>query len=83
MFALNEGPARTAQTQETIRRALDIPLEERHACMQRMHKVVREHNVYRWAAELISELSEMLDQTAAIQARVQQTAIDSFRKSTQ
>jgi trehalose-6-phosphate synthase len=36
-----------------------MPIEERQARMQRMRKVVREHNVYRWAAELITELSEI------------------------
>ena len=36
-----------------------MPLDERHARIQRMRKVVREHNVYRWAAELILELSEI------------------------
>jgi trehalose 6-phosphate synthase len=44
---------------EMIRRALEMPAEERHARMQRMRRVVREHNVYRWAAELISELAEI------------------------
>jgi trehalose-6-phosphate synthase len=37
--------------------------------MQRMRKVVREHNVYRWAAELISELSEIrLESPEAVEA---------------
>jgi trehalose 6-phosphate synthase len=44
---------------EAIRRALEMPSEERHARMRRMRTEVREHNVYRWAAELISELSEI------------------------
>src|SRR5262249_48775316 len=57
--ALLVNPYDTTQTAEMIRRALEMPLEERHARMQRMRKVVREHNVYRWAAELISELSEI------------------------
>src|ERR1700674_4759732 len=36
-----------------------MPSDERHARMKRMRQVVREHNIYRWAAELISELSEI------------------------
>jgi trehalose 6-phosphate synthase len=53
-----------------IRRALEMPLEERHARMQRMHRVVREHNVYRWAAELISELSEIrLESTQVVETQ--------------
>ena len=57
--ALLINPYDTTQTAEMIRRALEMPPEERHARMQRMRKVVRERNVYRWAAELISELSEI------------------------
>jgi trehalose 6-phosphate synthase len=57
--ALLINPYDTTQTAEMIRRALEMPLDERHARMQRMRKVVRKHNVYRWAAELISELSEI------------------------
>src|SRR5262249_6060059 len=57
--ALLVNPYDTTQTAEMIRRALEMPLDERHGRMQRMRKVVREHNVYRWAAELISELSEI------------------------
>jgi trehalose 6-phosphate synthase len=57
--ALLINPYDTTQTAEMIRRALEMPLGERHARMQRMRKVVRERNVYRWAAELISELSEI------------------------
>lgn len=53
------NPYDTTQTAELIRRALEMPLEERQARMRRMRKVVRDHNVYRWAAELISELSEI------------------------
>jgi trehalose-6-phosphate synthase len=53
------NPYDITQMAEMIRRALEMPSEERHARMQRMRRVVREHNVYRWAAELISELSEI------------------------
>jgi trehalose-6-phosphate synthase len=57
--ALLVNPYDIAQMAEMIRRALEMPSEERRARMQRMRRVVREHNVYRWAAELISELSEI------------------------
>lgn len=57
--ALLINPYDTTQTAGMICRALDMPPDERRARMQRMRKVVREHNVYRWAAELISELSEI------------------------
>jgi trehalose-6-phosphate synthase len=57
--ALLVNPYDIDQMAEMIRRALEMPSEERQARMQRMRRVVREHNVYRWAAELISELSEI------------------------
>jgi trehalose-6-phosphate synthase len=57
--ALLVNPHDVGQMAEMIRRALEMPYEERHARMQRMRSVVRERNVYRWAAELISELSEI------------------------
>jgi trehalose-6-phosphate synthase len=57
--ALLVNPYDTGQMAEMIRKALEMPSEERHARMKRMRRAVREHNVYRWAAELISELSEI------------------------
>ncbi len=57
--ALLVNPHDVGQMAEMIRRALEMPYEERHARMQCMRSVVRERNIYRWAAELISELSEI------------------------
>ena len=57
--ALLVNPHDVGQIAEMIRRALEMPYEEKHARMQRMRSVVRERNVYRWATELISELSEI------------------------
>jgi trehalose 6-phosphate synthase len=57
--ALLVNPHDVGQMAEMIRRALEMPSEERRARMQGMRSVVRERNVYRWAAELISELSEI------------------------
>ena len=57
--ALLVNPYDIEQLAETIRRALEMPIEERQMRMERMRRVVREHNVYRWAAELILELSEV------------------------
>jgi trehalose-6-phosphate synthase len=53
------NPYDTAQMAEMIRRALEMPADERRARMERMRRVVRDYNVYRWAGELISELSEI------------------------
>ena len=62
--ALIVNPYDTEQLAEAIRFALEMDPEERRARMRRMRKVIRESNIYRWAANLISELSEIrLDRT--------------------
>ncbi|MGA7915683.1 MAG: trehalose-6-phosphate synthase [Candidatus Acidiferrales bacterium] len=57
--ALLVNPYDIEQLAESIRRALEMPPEERHSRMQRMRGIVKEHNVYRWAADLILELAEI------------------------
>jgi trehalose 6-phosphate synthase len=57
--ALLVNPYDIEQLAEAIRRALEMPPEERRARMGPMRRTVKEHNVYRWAAELISELAEI------------------------
>ena len=54
--ALQINPYDVDQTAEAIRVALEMAPEEKQARMQRMRKLVREHNVYRWAGNLIAEL---------------------------
>jgi trehalose 6-phosphate synthase len=66
--ALIVNPYDIDQTAEAIRSALEMDPEERRERVQRMRKVVREHNVYRWAANLTGELCEIrVDQSGAIQ----------------
>jgi alpha,alpha-trehalose-phosphate synthase [UDP-forming] len=57
--ALIVNPYDAGQLAEAIRMALEMDAEDRHLRMQRMRRVVREHNVYHWAGSLISELSEI------------------------
>jgi len=57
--ALIVNPYDADQLAESIRMALEMDAQERHQRMQRMRRVVREHNVYHWAGNLISELSEI------------------------
>jgi trehalose 6-phosphate synthase len=57
--ALPVNPYDTEQLAEMIQRALEMQPEDRHARMVRMRHTVKEHNVYRWAADLISDLSEI------------------------
>ncbi len=57
--ALLVNPYDVAQLSESIHRALEMPEEEQTRRMQRMRHTVREHNVYRWAANLLSDLTEI------------------------
>ena len=41
-----------------MRQGLEMDSEERRQRMQSMRKVVREQNIYRWAADLIGQLCE-------------------------
>ena len=61
--ALQVNPYDIDQTADAIRAALEMASEEKQLRMLRMRKTVREHNVYRWAGNLIGELCEVrLDQ---------------------
>ena len=57
--ALQVNPYDIDQTAEAIRAAIEMAPEDKQIRMQRMRKLVREHNVYRWAARLIGELCEV------------------------
>jgi trehalose 6-phosphate synthase len=57
--ALLVNPYDIDETADALRRALEMEPEEKQARMQRMRKVVRENNVYRWAANLVAELCEL------------------------
>jgi trehalose 6-phosphate synthase len=57
--ALLVNPYDVQQVAGAIQRALEMPTEEQAARMQHMRKTVREHNVYRWAANLLSDLTDI------------------------
>lgn len=57
--ALVVNPYDTEQLAEAIKFAVSMDPEEKRLRMQRMRRVVREHNIYRWAASLVRELSEV------------------------
>jgi trehalose-6-phosphate synthase len=48
---------------EAVRVALELAPEERRLRMARMRQAVREHNIYRWAGLLLSELQRIPDET--------------------
>ncbi|MGB7623181.1 MAG: trehalose-6-phosphate synthase [Terriglobia bacterium] len=57
--ALMVNPYDIEQLPEAIRFGLEMDSDEDTARMQRMRRVVRGNNTYRWAANLILELSEV------------------------
>jgi len=57
--ALQVNPYDVQQLAAAILRSLEMPEEEQEARMRHMRKYIREHNVYRWAASLLSDLTEI------------------------
>lgn len=57
--ALLVNPYDVSQLAGAIHRALEMPEAEQTGRMRRMRDTVREHNVYRWAANLLSDLTEI------------------------
>jgi trehalose-6-phosphate synthase len=57
--ALLINPYDTDQTAEAIRVALEMEPEEKQLRVHQMRKVIREHNIYRWAGSLVTELCEL------------------------
>jgi trehalose-6-phosphate synthase len=57
--ALLVNPYDIDQTAEAIRAALEMEPEDKQLRVHRMRKVIKEHNIYRWAGNLITELCEV------------------------
>ncbi len=57
--ALLVNPYDVDQLARSIHQALEMNEDQQEDRMARMRKIVLEHNVYRWAANLISDLSEI------------------------
>jgi alpha,alpha-trehalose-phosphate synthase [UDP-forming] len=57
--ALQVNPYDVQQTAAAILRALEMPDDEQAARMYRMRTKVKDYNVYRWAANLLSDLTEI------------------------
>jgi alpha,alpha-trehalose-phosphate synthase [UDP-forming] len=68
--ALLVNPYDIEQLAEAIRTALEMKPEERKSRMHHMRRAVTDRNIYRWAASLITELSEIrLDRPKPVTAR--------------
>ncbi len=64
--ALVVNPYDSGQVAEALHFALTMEPEEQKLRMSRMREVIREHNVYRWAANLVTELTRLRpDMTAS------------------
>jgi len=57
--ALLVNPYDVDQTAEAIRIALEMEPEEKQLRVRNMRRQIREHNIYRWAGNLITELCEL------------------------
>jgi trehalose 6-phosphate synthase len=57
--ALLVNPYDIQQLAAAMQRALAMPEDEQATRMQHMRNSVREHNVYRWAAHLLSDLTDI------------------------
>src|SRR3989338_8825600 len=57
--ALVVNPYDAARMAEAIRQALEMPAEEQAERIRGMRRVLRERNVYRWAADLVGELAKV------------------------
>ena len=57
--AILVNPYDIEEMADAVKLALTLPAPERAERMKRMRAVVREHNVYRWAGKLISELAHL------------------------
>ncbi|OGO24497.1 MAG: trehalose-6-phosphate synthase [Chloroflexi bacterium RBG_16_50_9] len=54
--ALLVNPYATDHFADAIKNALEMPQAERQKRMRKMREVVRENNIYKWAADIISDL---------------------------
>jgi trehalose 6-phosphate synthase len=67
--ALLVNPYATDELARAIHTALEMPREERRLRMQRMRSVVQENNIYKWAADLISEIADFASAPRNTKAR--------------
>ncbi|OHD68794.1 MAG: hypothetical protein A2W19_10840 [Spirochaetes bacterium RBG_16_49_21] len=57
--AIQINPYSIEDFSEAIRLAIEMPMEEKRKRMENMRKVITENNVYRWAANIITELAAL------------------------
>ncbi|HOW35480.1 MAG TPA: trehalose-6-phosphate synthase [Candidatus Omnitrophota bacterium] len=57
--ALIVNPYDIVQTAEAIKNALEMSAPEQKERMRNMRSVLKDHNIYRWASELVGELAQV------------------------
>jgi trehalose 6-phosphate synthase len=57
--ALLINPLAIDQFAESIKKALDMPEWQRRRRMRRKRRIVRENNIYKWAADIFSRLAQL------------------------
>jgi trehalose 6-phosphate synthase len=57
--ALLVNPYATEFMADAIKTAIEMPLEERRRRMRQMRQVVRENNIYKWAADIIGDIARL------------------------
>jgi trehalose-6-phosphate synthase len=67
--ALLVNPFDVAETAAAIRRAIDMPREQRALRMQLMRRTVRENNVYRWAGRMLMCAARIRQRQALVNAQ--------------
>ena len=69
--ALIVNPYDIDQVTEAIHYALTMEPDEQQARMSRMRETLQEHNIYRWAANLVNELTQLRSATPRAPSSVQ------------
>lgn len=57
--AIPVNPYSTEEFADAFKQAMDMPPEERRQRMQKMRAIIKENNVYRWAGNIITELTSL------------------------
>ena len=60
------NPFDVGETAAAIRRAVDMPREQRRKRMQLMRRTVKENNVYRWAGRMLMDASRIRQRQALL-----------------
>jgi trehalose 6-phosphate synthase len=58
------NPFDVAETAAAIRRALEMPREQRQLRMQLMRRTIKENNVYRWAGRMLTDAARIRQRQA-------------------